>query len=382
MSSTQQFEPATLATAWRWVLRLEQREELSPEDLSEWLRWYEADRAHREAFDDMLRFWQQLDRVTEEPQPFSPALWLGEDVVPRGGDAPARRRKTRNKRFFRWLSRAASPQAPAWIAAGLGLVLTLMLLRWASPPEHPARAPTAAVPPAAPVAQTTTLSDGSRVELAPQSSVVVRYTSRLRLLKLEGGEGYFIVAHNPARPFIVVVGRLDVRAVGTAFNIRSAGDRIVVTVTKGTIDVYPSTVRLQQTNGAAPPDAIRVTAGGEVTWTPRGPTVTLVDPTRSLAWLQGRLEYFNEPLASAVADLNRYSGHPVRIGDPAVGRIVFSGTVLIHHIDAWIDSLPSVFPVVVAHEPDGSFVLLDRPAPVAARAAASRARASSAAASP
>jgi transmembrane sensor len=371
-----------LATAWRWVLRLERGEELSPEELSEWLHWYEADRAHRGAFDDMLRFWQQLDRVTEGPQPLLPALWLSEDVVPRSGGAPARPRKPPNKGFFRSLAGSTSPRAPAWGAAGLGLVLALMLLRSASPPQHPARAPTAAAPPAPPVAQTTTLPDGSRVELAPQSSVAVRYTSRLRLLKLEGGEGYFIVAHNPARPFIVAVGRLDVRAVGTAFNIRSAGHRIVVTVTKGTIDVYPSRVRQQPTNGAVPPDAIRVTAGSEVTWTPRGPTVTFVDPTRALAWLQGRLEYFNEPLASAVADLNRYRAHPVRIGDPAVGRIVFSGTVLIHHINAWIDSLPSVFPVVVEHEPDGSLILLGRSAPVLPRAVAARARASSPAASP
>ena len=94
------------------------------------------------------------------------------------------------------------------------------------------------------------------------------------------------MAHNPARPFIVAVGRLDVRAVGTAFNIRSASDRVVVTVTKGTIEVYPSTVWQQPTNGAAPSDAIRVTTGSEVTWTPRCPTVTLVDPTRALAWLQ------------------------------------------------------------------------------------------------
>lgn len=64
------------------------------------------------------------------------------------------------------------------------------------------------------------LSDGSTVHL--NSGSKLKYPQLFRGDKREvrlTGEGFFEVAHNPLKPFIVKSGILDVKAVGTIFNV-------------------------------------------------------------------------------------------------------------------------------------------------------------------
>ncbi|MDE0854191.1 MAG: FecR domain-containing protein [Nevskia sp.] len=365
-SKPQRFDTVHMAAAWEWVLRL-QDEAVSQDDLAEWLRWYEADEQHKEAFDDMQSFWQQIDRVTEEPNPLSADLWLGPLAMSKATAAQLLAPEvepglgSRVKRVFSRLF--PSPRVLSWAGPGLAFALCVAVaLRLLQPTTHPVEVP--ATVPAPPIAQETTLPDGSHVELAPKTSVAVQYTDQQRLLDLQGGEAYFTVAHNRERPFIVQVGKLRVRAVGTAFNVRSAGERVVVTVAEGTVDVYPA---VQSLKGQSPRSvigpmvgAVRVTAGSEVAWTASGPVVALVNPANALGWREGQLEYLNEPLASAIADINRYSSRPIIIRDQAVGKIVFSGTVMTAATDNWIQSLPSLFPIELLHDESGDIVLVSR----------------------
>jgi len=66
------------------------------------------------------------------------------------------------------------------------------------------------------------LSDSSRVILNAESRVSYRegFTNYERKIKLDG-EAYFIVARDTNRPFIVETSGLSVKALGTAFNVRS-----------------------------------------------------------------------------------------------------------------------------------------------------------------
>ncbi|MBL8267407.1 FecR family protein, partial [Steroidobacter sp.] len=73
--------------------------------------------------------------------------------------------------------------------------------------------------------RTVRLDDGSRISLNSLSRIVVDYSSRQRLVRLEEGEAYFEVASNPRRPFVVVAGNREVTAVGTTFTVRHEPDR-------------------------------------------------------------------------------------------------------------------------------------------------------------
>lgn len=75
------------------------------------------------------------------------------------------------------------------------------------------------------------LSDGSEVHLNFGSRLKYpqAFTGNTRGVLLTG-EGFFNVAHNPEKPFIVKTGKLNVRALGTAFNVLAyPGDNKVET---------------------------------------------------------------------------------------------------------------------------------------------------------
>ena len=89
---------------------------------------------------------------------------------------------------------------------------------------------------------------GSRtvVELSDGSVVHLNYGSRIKYPQnfwgeTRGialtGEGYFEVAHNPDKPFVVHTGRIDVKAVGTVFNINAYPDNndIATTLVNGKV---------------------------------------------------------------------------------------------------------------------------------------------------
>jgi Fe2+-dicitrate sensor, membrane component len=84
------------------------------------------------------------------------------------------------------------------------------------------------------------LPDGTQLIL--NSCSYIRYPKQFaeneRRVELEG-EGYFKVAHNEEKPFIVNTSRMDVRVLGTSFNIKSyATDEIVtVSVENGKVQV-------------------------------------------------------------------------------------------------------------------------------------------------
>lgn len=80
------------------------------------------------------------------------------------------------------------------------------------------------------------------------------------------------------------------------------------------------------------------------------------------SWREGRLIFSDEPLARAVAEVNRYSTRKVRLvgGDLATLRV--SGVFRTGRPDSFVAALSSYFPIEVESDPDGDIVL--RPAGV------------------
>lgn len=82
------------------------------------------------------------------------------------------------------------------------------------------------------------LSDGSKVWLNSESELeyLASFSTKERRVKLKG-EGYFEIAKDPERPFIVETNLMEVRAVGTAFSVKSYTDEPKVILTEGKIEV-------------------------------------------------------------------------------------------------------------------------------------------------
>jgi len=82
-----------------------------------------------------------------------------------------------------------------------------------------------------------TLPDGSVVTLNHNSSITYAATfGKEREVTLEG-EGFFNIAADPSRPFILHVGDAHVRVLGTSFNVKKDKAKIEVIVETGAVEV-------------------------------------------------------------------------------------------------------------------------------------------------
>jgi ferric-dicitrate binding protein FerR (iron transport regulator) len=82
------------------------------------------------------------------------------------------------------------------------------------------------------------LADGSIVLLNKNSHLdyPAKFTGKTREVYLTG-EAYFDIKHDSRQPFLVHAGQITTRVLGTAFNIKSEGRLIQVTVTRGKVKV-------------------------------------------------------------------------------------------------------------------------------------------------
>lgn len=82
------------------------------------------------------------------------------------------------------------------------------------------------------------LSDGTVVWINSGSKISypTRFSASKRELTLEG-EAFFQVSHNAERPFVVHVRGLDVRVLGTEFNVNSFGSVVKTALVKGKVNL-------------------------------------------------------------------------------------------------------------------------------------------------
>jgi transmembrane sensor len=167
------------------------------------------------------------------------------------------------------------------------------------------------------------LADSSVLRLDTDSAVTVRYDRMQRLVEVERGRAFFEVSRDPARPFRVLAGYAEARAVGTQFDVYRQSDSTVVTVVEGQVAVGFAPGQ----PGAAAGRTVPVRAG-ERLQVSRGSlpaTATPVDTRRGTAWLRREIVFEQEPLAIVAAEFNRYSGTPIRIETPELRSLQISG---------------------------------------------------------
>ncbi|MES2696369.1 MAG: FecR domain-containing protein [Verrucomicrobiota bacterium] len=195
-----------------------------------------------------------------------------------------------------------------------------------------------------------TLADGSVVELARGAEIAVEFSDGLRRVVLRRGEAHFAVAHDTSRPFIVVAGRIEVRAVGTAFLVGHVDKHIDVLVTEGRVAVLKPTA----TSAAAP-----IASGGALAMLDAGhqalftddpveaakPEIIAVSATQQaarLAWRVPRLEFAATPLREVVAMFNRHGATHLAL-DPALDDLRLSGVLRADDVDSLLLVLKNEF---------------------------------------
>lgn len=155
------------------------------------------------------------------------------------------------------------------------------------------------------------LADGSRVLLNTDSALSVDYTADRRGLALQRGEAFFTVVRDPARPFVVAAGGTEVRALGTAFDLRLTAASLDLTVATGEVGLGAERF--------GPGESARFDLS-------QGRILRGAAPIESvLAWRQGQLVVDRWPVARVLDELGRYHPGRILLRDDALGRRPVSG---------------------------------------------------------
>jgi transmembrane sensor len=192
----------------------------------------------------------------------------------------------------------------------------------------------------------------TRIRLADGSTILLNAVSTLRYPeKMDKsvrevyliGEAYFDVKHVANRPFIIHAKKMDVRVLGTTFNVRSYQEEdfeetavisgaveVVVKEGQQVLKVTPNEKVLLRKTATDKNEHAVATATGEgnivIERQPLSP-ISATDSSRVLetAWVNNQLIFQNETLSAIVQRLERWYGVKIRIGDPQLAALRFSG---------------------------------------------------------
>ncbi len=203
------------------------------------------------------------------------------------------------------------------------------------------------------------LTDGSVVKLDSDSVLTVRFDRASRRVTVDRGRAFFKVVDEPQRPFSVRVGSALIRDIGTTFDVYRRAKSTTITVATGHVQVWH--VSQVQPRGWAekwfpwwkagreprgtmlvqigPGQQAKVGSGGQVA------SLARVDVPSAFAWMQGRIVFDNQAVASIATEFNRYNRMKIEVKDDRVGRLRISGAFDAHSVSsftAFLGSLPGV----------------------------------------
>ncbi len=189
------------------------------------------------------------------------------------------------------------------------------------------------------------LEDGSRVHVNTASSLRIAFSGDTRRVVLEDGEAFFQVAPDPARPFVVEAADAEVRAIGTRFLVRRGGN-VHVALAEGRVAVSAGGGQRM----LEPGEAVRVTDGKISEPAP-------ADIAALTGWLSGRLIFNATPLASAIAEVNRYSEAPIVLAAEGFGAREVNGVFETGDRAAFVSAVSTLFALSAETLPDGTIRL-------------------------
>ncbi len=213
------------------------------------------------------------------------------------------------------------------------------------------------------------LPDGSSMEMNARTEVRVSFSNRERHIALVRGEGYFVVARDASRPFVVEANGLRVRAVGTEFNVRAEDQSVEVLVTHGRISLASS-----DNAETAASEAPIMTAGQRALIPsaeafrrhPQGvsiETVSIDQEHRALAWQNPRLYFTNATLADVVRQFNQRGSLQIEIVDPALNGLSIGGSFRPGNVEAFLRLLVSANEISVERREPNRILLRRAPQP-------------------
>lgn len=163
------------------------------------------------------------------------------------------------------------------------------------------------------------LADGTEVWLNSSSTLTFPefFAGKERRVKLSG-EAFFEVRKDTEHPFIVEVGRMEIKVLGTRFNINSYEPQgnIYTTLVEGSVEVRNSGHYLQ------------LNPGEQACGDSYGLTKKEVNIVPYVSWRDGRFTFRNTNLEEICGQLSRWYDVDIFFSSKAARNVRFTGAIL------------------------------------------------------
>ena len=169
-----------------------------------------------------------------------------------------------------------------------------------------------------------TLSDNSSIWLNSGSKLIypARFAAEKREVYLEG-EAIFEVSHNKERPFHVITRDMEVKVLGTVFDISAYTDD----ATSSTILESGSVELKYKTNSLLSQSTVTMVPGMLAVYNPIEKTVkqTQVNTKLYTSWREGYFVFERQTLGEILKKISRYYNVSIQLNDQSLANETFTG---------------------------------------------------------
>ncbi len=311
----------------------------SAEEQDAFFDWLAKDPRHSNAISEHEQLWKQMDRLVE---------WM-----PEHSDKPNEDLLKYKKResWYYWLGGIAA-------ALVLGIVTLSFFSNSSEITESYVNQSFVAN-----TYESHELADGSVVEMNSGAALKVNYTDIERRVELVSREAHFRVSKDPQRPFVVSAAGFEIRAVGTAFNVKLDQDIVEVIVTEGRVQI----------TGDSNVDSEQVIKGDlevgqrsivTLAKPETSPSIQIYDTTiqemnQRLEWKPELLAFDSEPLAVVVEAFNRLNTLQIIIADEALAEKEIVATFRSSNVMHMIELLKLTMDVSVEFTEENTVIIND-----------------------
>ena len=182
------------------------------------------------------------------------------------------------------------------------------------------------------------LPDGTKVFINSDSQLCYGkdFNGKIRKVSLKG-EAYFQVAKDTNAPFMVMVGNLEVKALGTSFNIKAYpnDDMVNAYLQEGIIEIKSAQEKMILNPGES---ISYVPSTGEIY------RKEIEERQSSLAWLKNEMYFDDEPLTEIIKQLERQYNVNLLIKDENLKLLTYSGTLKTSSLQSALEALITTSP--------------------------------------
>lgn len=201
-----------------------------------------------------------------------------------------------------------------------------------------------------------TLSDGTKVFLNSGSKLIfpANFTGNKREVFLSG-EGFFDVAKDKDRPFVLNTNSIDVKVLGTQFNVAAYEDEELITTV-----LLEGSVEVARKNKLFNNSKFNLTPGQGCFYhkSSNETSISEVDVTDYVGWKDGWIKFKDQPLINVVKRIEKYYNKTIIIEDPKLVNTIISGKLVLS--DQFEVALAYITKTIKAHaeqKDENSYIL-------------------------